>query len=958
MTSGQPLTQQPSPRPSNWAVLVRWRNWRLPVKLAAVTAVPVLLALALGVLTVRTQVERAAVYERSDRLVVLGESVLGLVDGLHGERDASARLLAAPGQDATVLRERHRQVDGALIAMRGSAADLVRPSESIKARLAEADRRIEALEPLRGQVGTAGIGAGAAIDAYGAIVDGLLQVHLVLASDIADAELARAATALHDLAEATDQLYLQQGVVAVGVAGGAITPEARNALRTSHARLADKLGDFRATASAAQLDDYDRTVAGPAVDSRDQQVRALLDGSPPDSAAGWAAGWAAEWEAASGATIAMTRAVADRIAGPLRESSARLQAGASDRAGLASVILFAALVLAAGVGIAVTRQLLVSLGTLRRTALEVADRELPAAVATIRGGGLPDTAARPVPVHTTEDVGELARAFDAVHQQALRLAADETILRTGYSGVFVNLSRRSQGLVQRQLQLLERLERDEEDAEQLATLFQLDHLATRMRRNNENLMVLSGSDLARRSSEPAPLVDLLRAAISEIEHYQRVELRPPPTVAVVGHAGGDLVRLIAELLDNATAFSPPDTPVTVAAHRADTGAVVVNVIDHGIGMSDAEIDEANRRLRDTGPVDLPASRRMGLFVVGRLAGRHGFGVRLHGGKDLQGVQATVTVPAELAVAAGSASQPVAAQPQVPSTPLHPARPPGRGRESQPPGRGRESQPAGWGREIQPAMPEPIAAGELPRRARYVNGSARNGVGVLNGHPQAAEPALGEWPSWWDTTGPPPVAQPPVRGDVHITEETTPIFDQMVSAWFEAPDGVPTDWPSADPDTAVFPAAGAAGAASGVGGVGAAGAASGIGGVGVAGAASAVAGPQEERRPRWESAADGGWLAARTVSTATPTDFTPAGLPKRQPRQSLLPGSIATETQAPAATDRDADDVRGRLSSLRDGITRGRHSVEAPSAGPSTRTDGPLAGPSTRTDAEAPRGESA
>ncbi|HEY0637735.1 MAG TPA: ATP-binding protein, partial [Pseudonocardiaceae bacterium] len=321
---------------------------------------------------------------------------------------------------------------------------------------------------------------------------------------------------------------------------------------------------------------------------------------------------------------------------------------ASDRAGLASVVLFAALVLAAAVGAVITRQLLGSLGVLRRTALDVAERDLPRAVATIRDGGLPDTTVRPVPVHTTEDVGQLARAFDAVHLQALRLAADEAILRSGYGSLFVDLSRRSQGLVQRQLQLLERLERDEEDPDQLATLFQLDHLATRMRRNNENLMVLSGSgEQSRRAGEPLSVVDLLRAAISEIEHYRRVELRPPPDLEVASRAAGDLVRLVAELLDNATAFSPPDTTVAVAAHRSESGALMINVIDHGIGMDDDAVADVNRRLAATGPTDLPESRRMGLFVVGRLAARNGIAVRLHAGRDLQGTQATVTVPAEL-----------------------------------------------------------------------------------------------------------------------------------------------------------------------------------------------------------------------------------------------------------------------------------------------------------------------
>jgi len=660
MTSVQSLSL-PS---SRWAAVVRWRNWRLPVKLAAITAVPVLLAISLGVLTVQNQTQRSALYERSDRFVVVGDRLLTLITALQGERDASSRLLAEPASvDPARLVPQRAAVDTAHLAVREAAAELIRPGESITSRLALAERGLAGLPQLRDRVGAdLGLQPVAATGEYGAVIESLLDVDRALASDIADPELARSATALHDLTVTVDQLRLQSTLVSVGLTVGTMTAADLDTLRASAARAVDKVDDFRAAAGPAQLDDYQRTVAGGPVDGRKLLLARVL-ADPPGSPMPVRA---VEWDAASGATIGLTADVAGRMVTALSEASAGLQARASNRAGAASVVLFVSLVVAAGVGAVITRQLLGSLGVLRRTALQVADRELPAAVAIIRDGGLPDTTVRPVQVQTTEDVGQLARAFDAVHLQALKLAADEAILRAGFGSVFVNLSRRSQGLVQRQLQLLERLERDEEDAEQLSTLFQLDHLATRMRRNNENLMVLSGSDHARRPAEPAPLVDLLRAAISEIEHYQRVELRPPPATEVVGHATGDLVRLVAELLDNATAFSPPDTAVTVAAHRSDNGSLVVNVLDQGLGMSDEEIAEANARLRDTGPIDLPASRRMGLYVVGRLAMRHGFGVRLHGGKDLQGVQATVTVPAGLVVVSLPSPPTVLSRPGVPT----------------------------------------------------------------------------------------------------------------------------------------------------------------------------------------------------------------------------------------------------------------------------------------------------
>jgi hypothetical protein len=218
--------------------------------------------------------------------------------------------------------------------------------------------------------------------------------------------------------------------------------------------------------------------------------------------------------------------------------------------------------------------------------------------------------------------------------------------------MFVNLSRRSQGLVERQLQLIEQLESNEQDPDQLSNLFQLDHLATRMRRNSENLLVLAGTDFAKRNVAPVPLVDVLRAAVSEIEHYQRITVQAPPQATIVGRATSDIVHLLAELLDNATNFSPPDSQVVMSSTRTGDGSIVVEIADLGVGMLENELADANRRLNTPSAVDVSASRRMGLFVVGRLGARHGISVHLGGaprGGPGGGLTASVTLPAHLVV---------------------------------------------------------------------------------------------------------------------------------------------------------------------------------------------------------------------------------------------------------------------------------------------------------------------
>jgi hypothetical protein len=195
---------------------------------------------------------------------------------------------------------------------------------------------------------------------------------------------------------------------------------------------------------------------------------------------------------------------------------------------------------------------------------------------------------------------------------------------------------------------MEQLEQKENDPDQLDNLFKLDHLATRMRRNNENLVVLSGADLGRRFSEHVPLADVLRAAVSEVEFHQRATVRSVPRIEVLGYAAGDLVRSIAELVENATAFSPPDSQVIIQGVRREDGSVLIEIIDEGIGMAEAELAEANSRVADAGGVDVPVSRQMGLFVVGSLASRHGIAVVLSRREgDQDGLIASVVVPPDL-----------------------------------------------------------------------------------------------------------------------------------------------------------------------------------------------------------------------------------------------------------------------------------------------------------------------
>jgi signal transduction histidine kinase len=490
---------------------------------------------------------------------------------------------------------------------------------------------------------------------YSDIISVVLAFDQALSTQLGDPAVSGPATGLTDLEVAQEQVREQQVVLAQTLIRGQLLTSDLTTVNGADVLLEDHINDFQAVSTPAQLATFEEspiTTSLAGVEGLGQVVlsngEVLLEGgrpvdNNPQAALGLSA---ATWTAAADTAATQLAGLTKNIAADLRTAAATLHDNAANSAAITAIILFAVLVAAGGIGVLVGRHLLRLLGILRRTALEVAEHRLPDAVASIDAGNTEGLEIAPVPVHTHEELGQLARAFDAVHAQAVRSAVGQATLRANLRNVFINLSRRSQSLVERQLRLMERLERNEEDPQQLANLFRLDHLATRMRRNNENLMVLSGDDPSRRTGHPLPLADVLRAAVSEIEQYQRVVVRSTPQVDVLGYASGDLVRLVAELLDNATSFSPPKTQVRIGGQVFSDGSVRIEIRDEGIGMAGAEQAEANERLTDVDTDEVPVSRQMGLFVVGRLAKRHGVTVslqRVHEG----GLLAVVDVPADL-----------------------------------------------------------------------------------------------------------------------------------------------------------------------------------------------------------------------------------------------------------------------------------------------------------------------
>ena len=272
-----------------------------------------------------------------------------------------------------------------------------------------------------------------------------------------------------------------------------------------------------------------------------------------------------------------------------------------------------------------------------------------------------DASAQAAPITATSDeVRQVGEAFATVQQTAVEAAVGQAKLREGISHIFRNLARRSQSLLHRQLTLLDAMERRARDPQELDDLFRVDHLATRMRRHAESLIILSGEAPARGWRNPVPLVDVLRAAVAEVEDYTRIKVSATTQASLAGPAVGDVIHMIAELAENATIYSPPQTPVSITGSVVGQG-FAVEIEDRGLGMSTAHRDEINAQLENPPAFDLSGSDQLGLFVAGQLAKRQNIRISLRS-SAYGGTTAIVLIPRSLVVPEGAATKDAASLP--------------------------------------------------------------------------------------------------------------------------------------------------------------------------------------------------------------------------------------------------------------------------------------------------------
>jgi len=625
-----------------------------------------------GVVLVMTSMRAADEAQRAHVLVEGAAAALRLVDEIEQEvaetNGARERGAAADAQPLVAQRARTDEaMADYLTASRAALAEapeIAGPFSHVTALLQPFARaRAEAFQP---GVTLSGFG-----DAFEQITHHLLDLTAAIAEQLSDQRLGNLARSAAMISEIKHLAAEQRDLLRLAFIRGELSRAELVTLAALDGERQAKLSEFAHTATAETRRLFTRTYLGSDVQAANELRHAALR-------VGDAAALSVDpdvWYAAQSGAVDKLRTIEREVTGTLAREALRNQEVAQRQAavtgGLAAVLLAATLAGGASLAVRTTRRL----RRLRQVALRVARGELPTAVAQVAQAKDPDAVGEAMSashrrVDAALDAGrdelaEVAAAFGVVHEQALRLAAEQALLRLDASAVFAALSRRGQSLVHRQLQLIGEFERSERDERVRGRLIALDSLAARMRRNEENLLVLAGGQPGRRFAEPVTLTDVVRTAAAEIEAYPRIDVPAADDVRVAAHAVRDVVHLLAELLDNATAFSPPHTRVRVLL-RDDGDGVTLSIIDSGIGLSDEQIAEANRRLTEPMRLTSELVGTMGLLVVARLAARHGVQVRLGRG-PVGGAIAEVRLPNALLVAAPAG---VARRVQlVPGTPV-------------------------------------------------------------------------------------------------------------------------------------------------------------------------------------------------------------------------------------------------------------------------------------------------
>jgi signal transduction histidine kinase/Sec-independent protein translocase protein TatA len=661
---------------------VSLRNWSVSQRLSTVIVIALIMGVVFGAFRITSAASTAAGFARTTQLAILGKQDAALAQAMENERDLTAAVCAAsPGgvcpATGVKLRKTARTLQAELLSAQAATNAAAGQARTMAAKIGSsfpASTQTKAAQVVSMtnliyfiRIDDVAQPAQAVITPYTEAIADLFALNDEITSSSGDALLADQVRTLGALSSSKDEISQERAIFYAALLQNAYNGAAETLTTVQGLEDAD-LTAFQSSATPAEESTYLAALSNVKTDTT-QLMDSLLpvvnlpvvNGQTISPLAAYNQalnngrsglpqifGSPGKWYSSMSETINGMRSVESQLAASIIARSQSLEAGARHSEELTAAVTIGVLFLVLGLTIIVARSLVNPLRRLQTDALEIASVRLPARVAELSESTDPNVSmdVEPISVQSTDEIGNVARAFDQVHREAIRLAGNEALLRGNLNAMFISLSRRSVPLIERLSRMIDHLEQAEDDPDRLSNLFSMDHLVTRMRRNSENLLVLAGEEPVRKWSEAVPLNDVARAAMSEIEQYGRVVLNVQPGIVISGQAASDVVHLLAEIIENATMFSPPDTSVHVSGQELNSGGVLLDVRDGGIGVSSTRMEEMNWRLENLPVIDVSVSRHMGLFAVSRLASRHGIRVRLRDASP-QGLSVLIWLPGNL-----------------------------------------------------------------------------------------------------------------------------------------------------------------------------------------------------------------------------------------------------------------------------------------------------------------------
>ncbi|MBO8190983.1 nitrate- and nitrite sensing domain-containing protein [Streptomyces oryzae] len=624
---------------------MRFRGKSIRRKIVVLLLVPLVSLLSIwGFATYITAAEANSLLRLDEITHKIGNPTEDAVRAIQRERRQIMVHVADPGnsQEKRLLQQVQGTTDRKISVVRRNASDSGLRSDlgpESKARLGDFLEALDGLKSLRSRVEHNTVTRGGVFQAYNELIDPAYALVDSL-SAVDDVDLEKQGRALVGLSRAREYLSREDALMAAAYAAGQFTRGDQRALsdRVAERNIAYESNLPSLPAEDRQLfENYWNGSDGRTLRSYEDAVIAAgprTSEGPIDEE---------RWHLGNTTVLDDLQRMGEQARKRFQKRVDPVATRVLVQAAAAGVLGFLAVLASLVISIRVARSLVRDLNTLRKEANEAAGQRLPSVMRRLAAGDKVDVETEsPSLEYPADEMGQVGQALNTLQRAAVEAAVKQADMRRGVSEVFVNLARRNQVLLHRQLTLLDAMERRTEDADELADLFKLDHLTTRMRRHAEGLVILSGAAPSRQWRKPVQLMDVVRAAVAEVEDYERIEVRRLPRLAVDGSAVADLTHLIAELLENATVFSPPHTAVQVLGERVANG-FTLEIHDRGLGMTADAMLDANLRLAETPEFELSDTDRLGLFVVSRLAQRQGVRVSLQP-SPYGGTTAVVLIP--------------------------------------------------------------------------------------------------------------------------------------------------------------------------------------------------------------------------------------------------------------------------------------------------------------------------